>query len=68
MSFITPQIKGRVAPWDQPQKLAAQDAPAAQPTPEQERLAATTAWAERQGLLTLAARLRQFLAADRAKR
>jgi hypothetical protein len=53
---------------DQPQKLAAQDAPAAQPTPEQERLAATTAWAERQGLLTLAARLRQFLAADRAER
>jgi hypothetical protein len=50
---------------DQPQKCAALDTP---PTPEQERLAATTAWAERQGLLTLAARLRQFLAADRAKR
>jgi hypothetical protein len=48
---------------DQPQKCAAPDTP---PTPEQKRLAATAAWAERQGLLTIAARLRQFFAAERA--
>ena len=50
----------------QPQKLGRQDTPAAPTTPEQERLTATAEWAERQGLLTIAARLRQFLAAERA--
>ena len=51
---------------DRSQKRAAPDIPAAPTMAEHECLAARAAWAERQGLLTIAAQLRQFR--ERAER
>ena len=52
----------------QPPKRSRQDTPVPPTVPEQERLAATAAWAEQRRLLTIATTLRQLLAADRAER
>lgn len=52
----------------QPPKRSRQDHSGAADRAGAGRLAATAAWAEQQGLLTIATTLRQFLSADRAER